>query len=576
MVQMDSVYLYIFSTSRDLGPKDKVRLTDTLTRSLATFFQRPHRSPYNLPELLGKIYEDRATGNCTVKVTPSSSVPFIVSDRSSNFRFADLQPEASFPLQPLKPSIFGPGLTTPPPAATEGVEALWVQLTFLNGGFVIHVHIHHWIAGVASAGRLVEAWFERARLLASLMTSDSKTDEMGLMDDIVSSSTIRLVGRETLADSLNSVTVPQLEHPHLLHVPGGRRVFAGLDLHPFLLWLLVGVLKFMLTYLAFILPQSEVQIFHFKPGALKTLRTDVQSGTVAENSSNTKGDMSNNNGELTANGCLTALIWSCITRARFSTSDEHNNVPIPNNQPVSTANSQTSTILTAVDYKSRLDPPIDPNFFGNASLDVHTTLPVSNLISTSANTTTTSSSSPSSSSSSSSSPYLTSIARSIHRNISSTTSSQIRSMYQLIASRPRILDTRQRPLRFQYGSDVLCTSWEHVHKDPELLKLDNLLTGIDVDGTSTEKGKGLNRIRFETMRYMHVEGVDGVVVVLPAYGRKWTNEKEKRSRDDGGDGAAARQCGLEAAISLRRDAMRKLKSDEIFARYAEWGEEGGY
>ena len=531
MVQMDSIYLYIFSAAKPLQHDEKSFLTSILTQSLETFFQRPERSPHNLPELLGKIYEDPNTGNLTVRVTPDSAVPFITSDRSSDVSFADLSPDSSFPLQPLKPSIFGLGLTTPPPKAKKGVQALWVQLTFIDGGFVIHLHIHHWIAGAASAGLFVEAWFERARLLARSLDTSSGAGIS--MTNVVPKCKTKFTDREELTASLNSITVPQLEHPDLLHVPGGRRVWAGMDMHPVLLLILMKIFTFMITYLPFLLPRSDVQIFHLAPEALRRLRNDVQSGAE----SNPEKTFT----ELTANDCLTALIWSCVTHARCIHRSESTK------GYESTAAHSRSTILTAVDYKPRLNPPLRPNLFGNASMDVYTALPVQALFSHSEHQ-------PSSLS------QLYHIAHKIHQSISSTTDSHVRSFYQLISSRSRILDSQKRTLHFQYGNDVLCTSWEHIHREPQFLQLDILGRNL------TKKG---NQIIFERMRYMHSDGVDGVIVVLPAYGQKWHMHEKNGA-------GIARQAGLEVAISLRRESMKKLKEDEVFKQYADWGEAGGY
>ena len=555
MIQIDNPYLYLFSTSQLLRRDERTHLINILKDSLATFFQQPLRSPYNLPELLGKIYEDPTTSNLIVNVTPSSSVLFVVNDRS-DILFTELKPDASFPVQPLTPSIFGPSITSPPPNAKKGVPAFWVQLTFLNGGFAIHVHIHHWIAGVSGAGRLVEAWFERARLLAQTVDTD-----IHRMDDVVSNSTIQLGGREALTEALNTVTVPQLKHPEFLHKPGGRRIWAGLDLHPLLLWVLVKTFLFLFMYFPFIMPQSEVQIFHFKPEALRRLRNDAH----AEAASSLQGK----GNELTANDCLTALIWSCITRARYGS--DFRDVRKENDDGNTSASPSTSTIMVVVDYKSRLNPQLHPNFFGNANVDVHVALPISTLTSVSnspSNSTTESSSSAAassssaSSSSSSSSSSLYAAAQKIHHAVSSITDAHIRSIYQLIASRPRIPDTQQRPLHFQYGSDLISTSWEHVHQDPQLLQLDILSDSVTGKGT---------RIVFEKMRPMQNEGADGLCIVSPAYGRKW---KEWKSNE--GDGAAAQQNGLEVIIGLTRKSMTRLKTDEVFLCYAEWVEDGGY
>lgn len=517
MVQMDSAYLYVFSAQ--LTDSEKSDLTNILSQSLTTFFQSPEPSAYNLPELLGTIYEDPKTGYLTVKITPDSSVPFIVKDRSSQARFSDLRPKQGFPLRPLKPSIFGQSVTAPPPDATKGVAALWVQLTFIDGGFVVHLHIHHWIAGASSAAKLVEAWFERARLMAR--TADTNNDLPTDLTTLFSECTIQFGNRQQLTDTLAAVTAPQLSHPDLLHVPGGRRVWAGMDFPPIVLLILLRLFTFFMTYLPFFFPQSDVQLFHFSPQSLTRLRSDVQGQARAHGE--IKAD------ELTATDCLTALLWRCMTRARFS----------PPTTPDGKDLASISTLLTAVDYKSRVQPPLHPNFFGNASMDTYTELPISTLVGRQDGE------------QASSTGY---VAEQIHQSVKNTTDTYIRSFYQLIASRPRLLDTRRRPIRFQYGPDILCTSWEHIHADDALLKLE--LSGSD---SATQKDK----IRFETVRYMHSEGLDGAIVVLPAFGRKWKADQ-------------SRQGGLEVAISLTRKSMEKLMQDKEFKRYAAWGEAGGY
>ena len=221
--------------------------SDSLPSSLSTLFQDPS-SPHNLPELLGTIYEDPETANLTIKVTPSSSIPSIVGDRSSDVRFSDLRPELSFPLRPLEPSNLGAGLTVPPPDATKGVEALWVQLTFIEGGFVIHLRLHCWIAGADSAARFDEVWFERARLLATGSMIGDDTD--GLLLKCM----VRFHDRQQLTNTLASNTSVQLDHPDLLHVPGGRRVWAGIDLPPIVLLIIIRFHTFLMTYLPFLLP----------------------------------------------------------------------------------------------------------------------------------------------------------------------------------------------------------------------------------------------------------------------------------------------------------------------------------
>ena len=211
-----------------------------------------------------------------------------------------------------------------------------------------------------------------------------------------------------------------------------------------------------------------------------------------------------------------------------------------------------STILTAVDYKARLQPPLHPKFFGNASLDVYTDIPISTLLSDTK-------SCPNGAVAGqpvSCSASLAQVATKVHQSIRSITDPYLRSFYQTIVSRPRILDTQKRPLNFQYGTDVLCTSWEHIHKDSSLLKLE------------LPPNVKSNKITFEKLRYMHTESVDGAVVVLPAFRQKWGDPDEQMHGNV--------QGGLEVAVSLTRKSMRRLMEDEDFRRYATWGKARGY
>ncbi|KAH8810772.1 transferase family-domain-containing protein [Xylogone sp. PMI_703] len=397
---INSRYLFIYSTEHEIESPDVFRaaLVSRLMRSIKSFLRQPEDNVLALPQLLGKIYQNASNGRLSVKVTKTSTFPFVISTRQ-DVSLEDLKPDLGFPSRLLDPKVFSTNIEAI--AKTDrsgGAQAFHIQVTFIKGGYVICVNKHHHLLDATATGHLVRWWFERA---ASLVTGDQpcafKLEEDGNALSIHDQSSL-----------VQLKEVPQQEHPEWKVVPGAGPHCFGFELPP-------PSIMFVAKHLPFIkLPPITSAIFHFTPMALKELHDSLQSQTSTR---------------ISTHDAVVALVWRCVTRARIKTSQGKLNV-------------SESMMSLAVNGRKKLEPTLAEEYFGNAAFLATTTVPINSLIGTGALS-------------------LAEAAKGIRESImTKATDTNLRSFLQLMAAQEKASDI-VNSFKVYMGHDMLITSWEN-------------------------------------------------------------------------------------------------------------------
>ncbi|KAH8659926.1 hypothetical protein BX600DRAFT_466948 [Xylariales sp. PMI_506] len=392
--------------------ENQVSLVERMHSALESLLREPQEGVHGYPELLGELREDPKTRMVSIYVTKDSSVPFTVSYRH-DIAYQDLRPDLGFPPKFLKKSIFAPRFTGPAfPDSTGAYEGFWVQLTFINGGFVIVTSRHHWLADGNALAAFIQLWFQRAR---NAERSDQEAD-------FIPSNIAREIHDRSLLHE--EKLVETLPHPEYKVKPGsGRTLMPGVPLLSRWLFVLIQALLTVLRFVPFIpVPHPETQIFHFTSDTLGQLKSQAQS----------IGDTKVN---LSVSDALMAFLWLHITKARHAANPKLRGA---------------SKLATTINMRSRLEPSLPAAWFGNALYTAIPSMEIDRLIS---------------------SASLAEIAQYVKESLTErATDRHFRSSTQFIKGLDNIMDS-QLDLNVFMGQDLFGSNWMWFFASMESLEL---------------------------------------------------------------------------------------------------------
>ncbi|OCL13701.1 hypothetical protein AOQ84DRAFT_412899 [Glonium stellatum] len=143
-------------------------------------------------------------------------------------------------------------------------------------------------------------------------------------------------------------------------------------------------------------------------------------------------ELSNTSKDLTIFDVLAALIWTFVNRARASHLPEEGN----------------TTIGIVVNTRHKLDPPLPPDYLGNAALYSMATLPLCHFVAEDIVTAKT----------------LAPAAQAIRRAVSVVDDTWVRTRLAFFASLEDVRGLRPN-INFSFGSDIMLTSWREFGAD---------------------------------------------------------------------------------------------------------------
>ncbi|KAF4637718.1 hypothetical protein G7Y89_g346 [Cudoniella acicularis] len=481
MPPSNGAYLFIYDTTDEkqdaaIYQKD---LADRLQKSLRSFIQNPGEKLKGYPELLGSICEDPLTARVHVKVMKSSEVKFTVAIRN-DISYQDLRPDLQFPTNCVPLEIFAPGLATIVPTDTKERPAFWVRLTFVKGGFVLMANKHHFLVDGTGLAKFMQEWFLKARELKS---SGEK--------DVLSCKIDRNKHNQRLLDFEKYPTTHLAPGLNYKVAPGARRTMYGCpDFDSNIILFVKRVVEFITYWFPSLPLGTKTQMFHFKMESLQQLKD------IAESKAPTR---------ISTNDSMMAFIWRCVTRARQT--------GIENPQG-------SSKMLFIADFRSRLDPPLLANYFGNAVQCLPSSMPIATLLEPTKD-------------------FLGVTAAALRASLQKLDTSLVRSSVQFVASHQRTSDV-QEDLKIFRGPDIFTTSWENFYPSTESLEL----------------GVG----KFRRVRCPGRPSYDGGYIVMPAYGLRDVTPEDDKSYPG----------GLEVLLDLRKPHMDALMTDSEWRQFVTW------
>ncbi|KAI7972965.1 hypothetical protein EIK77_001539 [Talaromyces pinophilus] len=302
---------FIYST--DDQDESKVQsLAISLQESLKTFLKPlskdNRQTDTTYPQLLGRVVRPKDGSLPHVVVDESSSVPFKVATRL-DIDFEKLSPAQRFPDEAIQKADFAIGLDD---SELLSQHNLIVQLTFIKGGFVLVVQIHHVITDGYGYAGFMRQWLQRTNTLVTKgwyeenpsmkSTKTSIHDKTELLRDVCESPDAvgELNGLKTWETLYKNA--PKISKNPLM---GSKEI--------------------------------QSKIFWLSPGSLEKLRAEMHNYTEDRP---------------TIFESITALAWQCLARARTDAN--------------TAVDSTTSSGLFAADMRTRLVPPLVTDFFGNA------------------------------------------------------------------------------------------------------------------------------------------------------------------------------------------------------------------
>lgn len=474
---INSRNLFIWKNPENASSGWQDDLVDRLCKSLETFLREPEEGILAVPKLLATLYSDPNNGRLTAKVTKDSAIRFVVR-HEPGFNYSDLQPEHNFPTRCLDPKIFSTiseGLPTK--KADGGFEGFCFQLTFINGGFVFLFSKHHWLVDGMAIGRLLKWWFARAR---TLMTEKSAVGpeyvDPAFAKGVLDGSSLMKEDKVEPKEHIEWKVVPNV----------GTTVFGTILPHPFIMYLVSFIRPL-------IKPRVDSRVFHFSIASLKALNASIAQYTTER---------------FSTHDAVCALAWRCITRARYFTA--RNTLKLPEHVMFS----------LSVNVRTKLNPPLSPDYLGNAAVFGAVKLPAATLTEDSEIS-------------------LGEVALEIRNAIQNkATDAYVRSLTQLAASQPRVTDVINN-FRAYRGYDTVVTSW---------MSLFGSVEDMDV-------GVG----KYMRMRTPGGASFDGVGIVMPAYGQREVVRQGEPGEYPG---------GLEISLDLLAKDMEFLMKDPEWTKFA--------
>ena len=365
-------------------------------------------------------------------------------------------PSDAIPFDAIAPRLYG--------KAADSTPVMVAQANFLHGGLLLFFAIHHCVLDEVGLFNLMKVWSSCCR------------GDVGL--DFITpvwfdqSSLLQGTGTGRLED-----------HPEYTLAPEGATARAAEDPN------------------VFITSSADVHsaVFFFSDEALGILKTAATTPGLEERDDGTT--------RISTNDALTALLWCCITSARAADS--------------TTAKSEIFPLFAmAVNGRSKLRPPISPDYCGNVVLIAKTLSKADDLLSHHPE-------------------RLVKAASLIRKAVDVVDDTYVRDVIQMVRKVDDLgrLAPRRRPaVNFSLG----CSTWA---RQPY----------YSLDWGSTVGG-ACDRVRWRNLK------TDGLFVIFP-----------RLSSTEGLNGESkTRQGGVEVQLGLQRDHLRRLMEDPVFTEFAQW------
>jgi hypothetical protein len=339
---------------------------------------------YQMPFLAGTLHpndvRDEKSGRAEVIYPSQDAKVSLRVMRLFEFRYSYSElHDAGMPMNRLDNSLTPVSVFADP--AKEPCPVFAIQATFIKGGLFLCICVHHAVMDGTGFGTFVG-------MLAESCASGGRSEIANLQ---------QIQDRSLCFQGLPA------NHPHNPH-PEYKIVDPSTP-PP-------------LTSATPSLPPMTVRLFHFSASSLSTLKSSLTAHLPPPVSASEPPSF------ISTNDALTALLWSCVTRARSPHLDT----------------STSSRLGMAVNARRHLNPPLSPNYLGNVNLFATSLLPLSTL------------SAPDPAS-------LASVALSIRKAIVAVNNQHIRSAVSLIDSLPNI-KALQYGFNSFLGPDIAVTSWE--------------------------------------------------------------------------------------------------------------------
>lgn len=291
---------------------------------------RRHTLADNLPRQYPLIHQRRATvaedisneqvGQLEVRVTAEevdNIAPTFKTLGKDEFphSYAELS-TAGMPPLALIGHAFTP-LADVPDERVGGSPVLAVQASFISGGVVVAIYLHHSVVGIAG--------------LASLMRCMSVSDQILPSRDPMTTEELReeALEQSRLRDRLS----------------GSRGVQAGLHEHP--------------VYSPVPVPESGALVEPSNPACeVLTFSLSMLDSVCDLANEHFLNIISDPTVRLSRFDCLLAILWKALVRGR----EPHG----------LTAQGQTTALVVPVNVRQIVDPPLGPSYYGNSEVYSHT------------------------------------------------------------------------------------------------------------------------------------------------------------------------------------------------------------
>ncbi|RAO65001.1 uncharacterized protein BHQ10_001013 [Talaromyces amestolkiae] len=315
---------FIYRNDNQVETKEHT-LIAALQESLKTFLKpldkdkEPTETAY--PQLLGRVVRPKDGSPPHVAVDESSSIPFTVV-RRPDIIFADLSPAQRFPEERIQKTNFAIGLDDSDLLSKHNFA---VQLTFIEGGYVLVVQIHHAITDGYGYAGFVRQWLQMTKALIADGLYEEAVPQMSIHDK---SELLRDIDESpTAVEELNGLkTWEALYKEASTTAKANKNPLMGNN----------GI---------------QSKIFWLSPESLESLRAKMHSHTEDRP---------------TIFESVMAHAWQCLARARADS-----------NTVVETT---ISNGFFAADIRNRLVPRLATDYFGNAVTPVVARVPLSTLL----------------------------------------------------------------------------------------------------------------------------------------------------------------------------------------------------
>lgn len=347
------------------------------------------------PILAGRLHLDYTSGRLWVQLPPDERTKqfgarFVVSKLSGGEgvsfpSFAELD-ERNFPLSMLPADILSPVGGRPESGwEGQGAETLAVQVNLINGGLIIVVCTHHSVCDGMGHASFIRRWAELSKRVVCGFGEDINSRDPSIHDR-----------SPLMSDHESWITVPQQGHEAYIVKSAPETVLPQATLPT--------------------IPPMQSVIFHITPEKVQLLKSEC---TGLDKSA----------APVSANSAISALFWRVVSRVRLGVEGVSDNERI------------TSMLGMAVNARSRLDPPLHEDYFGNVNIYSATVLPLSTLVSPATR--------------------LSAVALSVHESVGKMNNNSVRSTIQFLHSvkYPSHVD---HGFNTFLGKDVAITSWVHM------------------------------------------------------------------------------------------------------------------